>query len=545
MWKEPGFSTAARIAGCALVLIGAASGCSEHQEPTAARLDSAQLAATTAPVCDGELNCTLPNPSPCEAAGAASTNFLTHPNDPADCTFEIRPQTVLHGGLGTPRGAITDAQVRIVYGQRKLLPDGRVNPADGLPQPTHAPESAVYVSNVNTADGVASGWIYESDLRESVAFMPTVAATDPGEGDYQTTWRFTGGTPEARAGYEGMVFRDGHTPNDYLLRPGGAMDMLYNLPGAGGASDETYLLDHQAVFHRSKGVKVVYVPYYHAGDAEGSSPAGTMGFMYGHVGDRYGWVSRDGAETTTDCQGAYSCKLPNTEYRCTASGGGGSNRVSHPGNSDDCTFTIAPGTILYDGMGTARSTVTSTQVRINYGQRKQLPDGTTVVYVWDATTTDGHASGWIPESDVTEDLSFMETVNDADPGQGDYPRAIKLTGGSAQLRAYYDQMVFCEDERPCGPVPNHYMLRPGNVVNVLYSLPGSGGVSNDTYLVDGRAVTFHRARGVPLLSIPYYDKDTPAGSPAVGEMAFMYGHVGDRYGWVAVDATNAGSTHVP
>jgi hypothetical protein len=50
---------------------------------------------------------------------------------------------------------------------------------------------------------------------------------------------------------------------------------------------------------------------------------------------------------------------------------------------------------------------------------------------------------------------------------------------------------------------------------------------------------------VPLLSIPYYDKDSPAGSDAVGRMQFMYGHIGDRYGWVAVEALSGSPTHAP
>ena len=94
-------------------------------------------------------------------------------------------------------------------------------------------------------------------------------------------------------------------------------------------------------------------------------------------------------------------------------------------------------------------------------------------------------------------------------------------------------------ERPCAAEPDHYLLRPGGVVNLLYSLPGMGGVSNDTYEVEHRAVIFRRSRGVPLLEVPYYDGSAPAGSAPAGYMQFVYGHVGARYGWVALDATNA------
>lgn len=532
-------STAGILTATCALFLGAVSGCTDVKDPTAAQLAVRDAALSTAVACDGTFNCELPNPAPCAESGVDGLGRLAHPDDPTDCTFSVKPRTVLYSGSGLPIGIITDAEVAVNFGQRKSIPSVRLDPAGGLPHDNGQAESAVFVPDATTDDGVASGWVRESSFRESLAFMPTITAADPGEGDYVTTWRLTGGTDEVKADYAGMEFGDGHTPLEYLGRPAGEMLVLYDLPGMGGVASDSYLLDEDVSFQRSKGVLVEKVPYFPSGAAPGSSPAGYMQFMYGHIGDRYGWVARDGATSATTCDGPFNCKLPNPNP-CKASGGGGSNRLAHPDNPKDCSFKVAPGTVMHDGFGTVRGTLISTQVKINYGQRKVLPNGESAVYVWDAVTDQGHQSGWIYESSFTESLAFMPTVAAEDPGQGDYPRTFIITGGSESTIAYYDQMVLCADVRPCGPAPNHYMLRPGGVMNIIWSLPGVGGVSNDTYLVTGAAVHFKRARGVPLLSVPYYDKDSPAGSSAVGQMQFMYGHVGDRYGWVAVEALSGG-----
>ncbi|HET8655362.1 MAG TPA: hypothetical protein VFL93_07585 [Longimicrobiaceae bacterium] len=247
-------------------------------------------------------------------------------------------------------------------------------------------------------------------------------------------------------------------------------------------------------------------------------------------------------DVSVPCNGSYNCSLPNP-YPCEARYEGGWNRLAHRDDPDDCSFSIRENTVLYDGHGTARGVVTGytrgvfhpLQVRINYGQRKQLPDGTTVVYAWDVETTHGGMSGWIRESDVTEDLSYMKTAEARDPGQGDYPEAWLVTGGTPEARAHYEDMAL---HRPhhgklCNHRPNHYLLRPDTAVNVLYALPGNGGVSNDTYLP---GVVFHRARGVPIRSVPYYRRTTNPNEPVAGYMEFMYGSIDGRYGWIAREA---------
>ncbi|HEV2146112.1 MAG TPA: hypothetical protein VGR37_01710 [Longimicrobiaceae bacterium] len=257
-----------------------------------------------------------------------------------------------------------------------------------------------------------------------------------------------------------------------------------------------------------------------------------------------GCSERDGGEllspgppasaTSADCDGAYNCKLPNP-YPCKDPADPGANRLAHRYNSEDCHFKIAANTVLYDGFGNARGTVTDAEVRINYGQRKRLPNGTVVVYVFAVGTTSGAASGWVREADVTESLAYMETVNATNPGNGDYAALWRLTGGPTPVRAFYDDMVLHNTHRPCSHLPKHYLLRPGNVVNLLYNLPGMGGVADDTYLVETGDV-FRRSQGVLLRDIPFYHKDSPLNGEPFGYMQFMYGHVNGRYGWIARDA---------
>jgi hypothetical protein len=238
--------------------------------------------------------------------------------------------------------------------------------------------------------------------------------------------------------------------------------------------------------------------------------------------------------TSTDCDGAYNCKLPNP-YPCQDPVDPGANRLGHRYNSQDCRFNIASNTVLYDGFGNARGTVTDADVRINYGQRKRLPSGAVVVYVFAVGTTNGAASGWVREADVTESLSYMGTVNAQNPGNGDYVALWRLTGGPTPVNAFYSDMVLHNTHRPCTHLPNHYLLRRGNVVNLLYNLPGMGGVADDTYTVETGDV-FRRSKDVLVKQIPFYHKDAPLNGEPFGYMEFMYGHVNGRYGWIAREA---------
>jgi hypothetical protein len=236
-----------------------------------------------------------------------------------------------------------------------------------------------------------------------------------------------------------------------------------------------------------------------------------------------GEASGTESDAIRSCKGPFDCKLPNHNAAST-------NRATDPANGT-ARWPILPGTVLYDGFGHPRAAVAENAVYLNYGQRKQI-QGTTYVYAFATLLANGmHASGWIPEAKVVDDVArLMPTVSARDPGSGDYSTTFLVTGGNPA--AYGDLKV---DPRFNGPndAAADYLVREGNVVNLLYNLPGVGGVSTDTFPI---GAPFHRSRGVEAVAIPLY---RPGGSSVVAHMTFVYGHVGSRHGWIAHAALTA------
>jgi hypothetical protein len=221
-----------------------------------------------------------------------------------------------------------------------------------------------------------------------------------------------------------------------------------------------------------------------------------------------------------DCAGPFNCVLPNPEAS-------ERNRITNPANGTK-NWPIAAGTDIVDGIGGKRGTVTAPTIQINYGQRKTLL-GAPHVYAFSAASTSGTVSSWVRESAVEDPLTSMPTVLARDPGQGDYDEVLTITGGDPSL---YGDAKVVPDSTSSNEAATDYLLRPGNVVNVLYALPRNGGVSNDTYPA-GAGLAFRRARGVASVYVYLYTKGT---STVVGTERFIYGHVNGRYGWIARDA---------
>lgn len=197
---------------------------------------------------------------------------------------------------------------------------------------------------------------------------------------------------------------------------------------------------------------------------------------------------------------------------------------------------IDPGTPLVDGLGGSMGTVVDPTVRINYGVRKEL-DGETLVYTWAVRVAEGGLrSGWIPESSVVhvgQLRAAMGSSRHRDPGQGDYETVRTVTGGDTARHA---SLKIQPNESRGGRNATDYLMRPGGVVNLLYSVPGRGlgGHSIDTFPT---GVQFHRAQGVRQVVVPLY----PAGSArAADALHFIYGWIHDgrqrRYGWMAEEA---------
>ena len=220
-----------------------------------------------------------------------------------------------------------------------------------------------------------------------------------------------------------------------------------------------------------------------------------------------------------ECAGPFNCKLPNQ-------GAHNANRADDPQNGTD-HWPIKAGTTLHDGFGNVRGTVTDHSVMINYGQRKII-GGLHYVYAFAVALDDGtHASGWIRSTAVKDDIASMPTVSDKDPGHGDYQTVFTVTGGDPN--AFGDLKV---DPNFTGEheAASDYLTRPGNVFNLLYNLPGVGGVTTDTLPIGAH---FHRSLDVKAVEIALYH---PGGAKVAGHMMFVYGHVGSRYGWIAHEA---------
>jgi hypothetical protein len=200
-------------------------------------------------------------------------------------------------------------------------------------------------------------------------------------------------------------------------------------------------------------------------------------------------------------------------------------------------FPIKSGTHLFDGAGGDRGRVAAGSVKINFGQRKDI-NGEPHVYAFATTVKDGKvgangkdamgASGWIKESALKDGpLKQMPTVDAPRPLKGDLPGEYKITGGSANR---FGDLKVVPNSKARNERASDYLLRPGNVTNLLYNLPGQGGVSTDTL---PKGAPFVRAAGVEPVKIPLYRK----GDDKVADhMTFVYGRSGDRYGWIAQDA---------
>lgn len=219
----------------------------------------------------------------------------------------------------------------------------------------------------------------------------------------------------------------------------------------------------------------------------------------------------------SECYGPFDCYLPNPA-------GTNRNRVTNPLDGTDL-FPLAPNTDIVDGMGNLRGQVTSTKIMINYGQRKTLL-GAPHVYAFAVGTTNGVMSSWVRESAVKQSLAFMPTVLAQNPGKGDYDQVFTVTGGDPSL--YGDDKVIPNFTMNNGAATD-YLVRPGNVVNLLYGF--RGGVSDDTMPI-GPGTKFRRAKGVPSF---YYNLYAPGSSTVIGTQRFFYGHIDGRYGWIARD----------
>ena len=224
----------------------------------------------------------------------------------------------------------------------------------------------------------------------------------------------------------------------------------------------------------------------------------------------------------------YNCEPPRTSNRK-------GPRVIHSKRTGSINWPVFSNTPLYDGMGTQVAVVTGSTVHINYGQRKRL-DGQTLVYAWAVRTNLGAKSGWIPEAQI-KNPSLLDrrspTLRLPNPGHGTYTAIWTITGGNPGSIAN----LKVNPRVSSGQNGTDYLVRPGNIVNIVYTVPGFslGGYSVDTVPV---GTIFRRARGVKEIDIPLYRPNSS--TKAHVNMHFIYGYINDghqrRYGWMAKEA---------
>jgi hypothetical protein len=223
---------------------------------------------------------------------------------------------------------------------------------------------------------------------------------------------------------------------------------------------------------------------------------------------------------------------------------------------------------LYDGQGHARgnykrpcSTFTNPSgaaltkdtskacVRVNWGQMRDiLLPGTTkpsrFVYVLGGAAAGVPASGWVPLAAIVDKSELAKMGAHT-------PRHVKTFASTSYvvksaLDWKQDPKKFVADNLPSwalagvGAATTHvkpqagdYLLRNGNVINLIYSTPGVGGASTDTFLVEHEKLAFRRVTSTAarptLVRIPVDDAKKKS-------MVFAFGSIAGRFGWVALDA---------
>jgi len=251
-----------------------------------------------------------------------------------------------------------------------------------------------------------------------------------------------------------------------------------------------------------------------------------------------------------------------------------SNRIINPhplSPEHTLEWPVQPDTEIYDGAGvllgtvapdpkvTDRNTPTS---KFNFGMSKVLsgrfclyafsvlikptPDLLKSIDPKELASGTLRTSAWLPVDRVIDKETLLDRAN---PGKVKLPRLpledrrFRITGGDpAAYMTPHGELAIVKAIN--GPVPSHYLRRPTNTINVIYSVPGFGlgGQGLDSFLLTD-TLTFRPAKGAKQFVQPtYYPKGDPkAGQVAPKTMTFLYGAVELKgqepvYGWVAQEA---------
>jgi hypothetical protein len=256
----------------------------------------------------------------------------------------------------------------------------------------------------------------------------------------------------------------------------------------------------------------------------------------------------DAPETTASCSAPRPRQCHESENNCTYPEAMDCDPVPRALDRVSMTpdFPInGTGHVLENSLGEVLGTVTATTTRLNFGQRRVLND-TGKVLAFAVATTGGTRTGWINESAIGRDLSFMPTVRGRDPG-GDYSTWHIIASDNSP---YLDSNGNSLKVRPtCGSGRNatDYLSRNGHV-NLIFNLPGYndpalGSGTIDSYPNTTRII-FHRAQAQHSIDRPLWS--CASGSPVRVDqtLRFIYGRVEGaslRHGWMALPNLQPGA----
>lgn len=252
------------------------------------------------------------------------------------------------------------------------------------------------------------------------------------------------------------------------------------------------------------------------------------------------------------CLSLHDCTVP--RYMCDTKLTPQSNadHGTRANNRVDCTlnFPLKPGPhYMWDGDGglmmwnnggtAAPILLTPTSVKINYGTRRTLY-GYPMTMAFSVPGNDGHNhSGWILDSVINEDMSWMPSETPATPSS---PNWSVHQIHAATNRSYYltsDGATPLKVTTNCqagGENATDYFDKNGGYVDQVYNTPGWK-ASSPTMDVVKIGDYFFRDAAIVHVAVPMYDCRFVNAIDVHKSLWFVYGTLGGvkpmRFGWMA------------
>lgn len=198
-----------------------------------------------------------------------------------------------------------------------------------------------------------------------------------------------------------------------------------------------------------------------------------------------------------------------------------------------------PDHLVEDSLGNPLGHIAAgvTSVHLNWGQRRTL-NGTSKVLAWAVRTDAGTVTGWINESALRHDISWMPSAEARVTG-GPYASWHIIASNDAPYRDARGDSLKVVESCDAGMNATDYLMR-NDRVNLTYNLPGYdnpklGSGTIDVYPVAARAI-FRRAESQHSLGRPLFDCSSGRPARTSKVLRFLYGHIDgsyDRHGWIA------------